>query len=300
MASGNDFIKGYYVFRNNGYNDSLMEVSGFIPNADTVLQFVDTGKLLSPKWFYAYAIKSVNQNNVESDFSDTLKIRPSIKMPPPEPYGLEVLKKHDNVWIAWQNMLAHNNEILGYRLSRVLISDSDTTILSQLISNQSNYFIDTTAGITETYAYGLQTVSVTGDVSPTRWITYRGQLSRRPAPLYPTVLKDNDSHEIAWSPVFDTGVKGYKVYGYKRGNKPVLAGTTNTDRTRLKISAPSTGFYSPATPLFPNWMDIDKLLNRIEERRPKYGQIYQPEHFHTQPIPWFWKTRKSLLEAPFR
>ena len=240
---GNDYIKGYLVYRNNGYTDSLVEVSGFISNTDTTLQFADTGKLLSPKWFYAYAIKSVSQNNVESDFSDTLKIRPSIKMPPPEPYGLEVLKKNDNVWIAWQNMLAHNSSVLGYRLRRVHISESDTIVLNKLISNQTNYFIDTTADITEAYAYGLQTISVTEDISPTRWITYRGQLARPPAPLYPTILKDNDSLEIAWSPVFDTSVKGYKVYGYKRGNKPVLAGTTKTDKTRLKISAPSPGLW---------------------------------------------------------
>ncbi len=240
---GNDFIKGYFVYRNNGYTDSLVEVSGFIPNTDTTLQFADTGKLLSPKWFYAYAIKSVSQNNVESDFSDTLKIRPSIKMPPPEPYGLEVLKKNDNVWIAWQNMLAHNNSVLGYKLRRVHIAESDTIILNKLISNQTNYFIDTTADITETYAYGLQTISVTEDISPIRWITYHGQLARPPAPLYPTILKDSDSLEITWSPVFDTGVKGYKVYGYKRGHKPMLAGTTKTDKTRLKISAPSPGLW---------------------------------------------------------
>ncbi len=240
---GNDFIKGYYVFRNGGNTDSLVKVSGFIPNTDSVIQFVDTGALLSPKWFYAYAIKAVSQNSVESDFSDTLKIRPDIKMAVPEPYGVEILKKGNAIWIGWENLFAHYNTVMGYRLKRVDKSSGDTVLLSRFISNQTNYFMDTTADVGKSYVYGLQAVDVNQQESQEVWTAYTGLAEAPPSPLNLSLIQSADSLEISWNPVLARDIKGYRVYRYSRDSKPVLAGEVKSSQTALKIPTPPAGLW---------------------------------------------------------
>ena len=240
---GNDFIKGYYVYRNGDSTDSLVKVSGFIPNTDSVIRFVDTSALLRPEYFYDYAVKAVSQNSVESDFSDTVKIRPGIKMTVPEPYGVEILKKGNAIWIGWENLFAHYNTVMGYRLKRVGKSSGDTVLLSRFISNRTNYFLDTTADITKSYRYGLQAVNVNQQESQEVWTAYKGLVEVPPSPLNLSLIQNADSLEIDWDPVLAHGIEGYKVYRYRRGSNPVLAGEVKSDQTALKIPIPAAGLW---------------------------------------------------------
>ena len=264
--AGNSFIKGYFVFRNDGLSDSLMEVSGFIPNGDSVIRYTDTSRILSSKWFYAYAVKAVSRNSVLSDFSDTVKIRPQIKMDAPEPYGMEVLKKGNNLWIGWQNMLLHYNTVFGYKLKRVDKRTGDTLLLSAMIPNSKNFFLDTTADVSTSYRYGLQTLNFQSGESEIRWVEYSASSALLPPPLKIYITQSIDSVEINWSPVFSHRLSGYKIFRYKRGEQPVMVGKTGTDKTSLILTKPGKGlwfFYVVSTDGLNDSPQSDEVYIRI-------------------------------------
>ncbi len=240
---GNDFIKGYFVYRSNGSSDSLIKISPLIPNNHTSITYIDTAKWLSPKWFYAYAVKSVSQNNVLSNFSDTVKIRSPVKTTAPKPYGLEAIQKQDKVWIGWQNMLAHYNTILGYKLKRIDKVTGDTVVLNALIPATTNYYIDTTAQYGMSYYYDLSSKDVFGNESDVAEVFYRPAISLPPAPLGLTCTKTSDSLTIAWNPVYAKRIIGYRVYKYKRGGKPELVGISNIQTTSLTTALPPKGLW---------------------------------------------------------
>jgi len=51
-------VKGYYVYRDNGRGDSLLQVSGLITPADRLMSFTDSSKSLSGSESYRYAVEA--------------------------------------------------------------------------------------------------------------------------------------------------------------------------------------------------------------------------------------------------
>ena len=75
----NPVIIGYYVYRDQGLNDSLQQASPLIPAAGELMSYVDTSGSLQGNHSYRYAVVSVNDGYQLSPVSTVVTSRPLIE-----------------------------------------------------------------------------------------------------------------------------------------------------------------------------------------------------------------------------
>ncbi len=71
-------IMGYYVYRDQGVNDSLRQVSGLVPSDGEVMMFTDTSASLQGNHTYRYAVVAVSDGYQLSGVSEVVTARPGI------------------------------------------------------------------------------------------------------------------------------------------------------------------------------------------------------------------------------
>ncbi len=123
-----DFVEGFWVYRSNGFSDSLALISDLIKDEEPFTTFTDTSESLSGKYTYYYSIKSSSTSHVLSEFSDTIAIRPEIATVLPAPTGLTAFLQDDNsVRINWDDMTEIESSVGYYLIFRKTIDLSGKT-----------------------------------------------------------------------------------------------------------------------------------------------------------------------------
>jgi fibronectin type 3 domain-containing protein len=224
-------ILGYYVYRTNGFNDSLHLITSLIP-ADSITTFFDTSSVLSGKLRYGYSVRTENTSHKISGFSETAYVRPLIPTQPPTPINLAT-SVHDRViQLYWDDMRAMDNSVKGYYIFRREFTgkkkEEDYKKLNDtLLRAKHNNYIDTTAETDKTYEYAVQAVDYFDGMSGMS-ASAKGEL-RSPEIAPPAGLRaelTDEGIQVQWDTTHQPGITGFKVYRYERGKKPQLMGTT--------------------------------------------------------------------------
>lgn len=214
-------LKGFYVFRSNGYTEALEPLTGLIPSRDSITVFVDSSRSLSGSLVYAYAVRVENTSHVISDFSDTVMARPAKQTEPPAPVQFTVLPDENHFRLYWQNMVEFDNLIEGYRLYRREIQPrGPTTTFSPLTDSllAANYHSDTTVQRGKMYQYAVQSVDMFGGVSA---LTQSPPVALDvPLPAPPAGVRGVPTPigiDLRWDASGGETPTAYRIYRYERG-----------------------------------------------------------------------------------
>lgn len=228
-----DFIEGFWVYRSNGFSDSLALISNLIKEEKPFTVFIDTSEELSGKLTYLYSIRSSSTSHVLSSFSDTVAIRPEIETVPPAPTGLTAFLQDDNsVRINWDDMTETESSVGYYMIFRRTIDPSAKTtseyepLIDSVLSGSNNVFIDKKTEAGKTYEYAVQSIDLFGGFSllsnPVQLFHPMNEV-KWPGGVY--VTRDKEGVIIKWDPVIEDDVTEYRIYRQQRNEEKDFLGS---------------------------------------------------------------------------
>jgi fibronectin type 3 domain-containing protein len=230
------FIEGFRVYRSNGLNDSLLQVSDLIQEEKPFTTFIDSSKELSGKLTYFYSVKSFSTSHFESSFSDIVSTRPAIPTTPLKPTGLSGYVENNSALISWDDMSEKEDAVLGYLILRKdfdkegnAINDFHTLTDSILQFNQ-NSFADNSIEKNKNYEYAVVSLDMFGGKSEMSNTFSINNSPERPLP--PSGLKAilrKDEVKIKWEPSLQEDIIEYKVYRQKRNSEPEYLGSVKSN-----------------------------------------------------------------------
>lgn len=243
MPTGYD-TKGYYVFRGEGYSDPGEQISDLITgNKDTVV-FIDKVAGLKPGQSYCYAVKAVNNSNLLSDFSQTV-IASTLKPALPTPLNPEVRNFNGNAMIIWENMKLISPFVTGYNVWRAEKGQEDKkVIVSKDIELEANTFIDTNIERGKIYLYYIQCLGIINSESSLS-APFEFTLSKL-MPVPPEGLRATKTNEgviLSWDSPALIGLKEFKIYREKLGEKKQLLTVTDKENTVYNDKELKSGTY---------------------------------------------------------
>ena len=233
-----DFIDGFWVYRTDGIDDSLRLISTLIKETKPITEYFDTNGTLSGKLTYSYSIKSITTSHVESDFSDTLLIRPELPTMPPTPFDLIVFIEDSTAKISWYDMTEIDESVFGYRVYRKILSaqgDSNYEgVVDSMLPFNQNYIYDNDIEKGKSYQYAITSVDFFGGESSPAYSS--DVIYNIPSPLPPLGVRYLNSENgiiIQWDETLQSEIKEYRVYRYQRNESPKLISSVKI-HTELK------------------------------------------------------------------
>ena len=243
--SDEKFLKGFYVFRNNGTTNELKQISLLLPVADSLNLFIDSTNLRN-KFTYAYSIVAEKTSHVQSKFSDTvyISIPDTSKLLPPT--NLIVKKNNKYVNLYWDDMRKFNTQIRGYKVFRKTSQTEYIPLSDTLLWENQNNFTDKSVVVGTEYEYAIK--SYTFSKSESEFSSSKSSKIDFPIPLPPsnvTGVVREDGVEINWLINDDTNFETVNLYRAKRGEKELLIKVfTNLKQTEFLDSSVKKGeFY---------------------------------------------------------
>jgi len=230
-TSNEENVKGFYVYRGDASATSFDQVSPFIPAEGSEGTFIDSGNALSPRFTYAYAVRSENTSHRLSHLSDTVYARPGFETSPMVPLGLRATTEGKTVQLVWQDMYSGDASLLGFKVLRRSTGGSGRgstefkDLTDSLLSAYRNHYTDTTISSGNVYEYAVQAFNVFGGKSELSDIIQLSIASEIPLP--PAGIrasKQSDGILVEWDGVSSSNVTGYRLYRRERGKKEVRLG----------------------------------------------------------------------------
>lgn len=160
-------VRGYYIYRDQGHNEELTQISGLIAADREIMTFVDSTEGLMGNLSYRYAVKAVNDGYVMSSFSDTSTARPGIATLVISPTNLIGGVVNDMALLVWDNMYQTNEFLLGYNVYRKAKNDKSFEKINQnfLPFYNNTYTDSTSAFIIGLYEYAVSSIDESGQES---------------------------------------------------------------------------------------------------------------------------------------
>ncbi len=212
---------GYYVFRDQGRNDSLYQISGLIPAAAEIMTFVDSSAMLNGNLTYRYALKSINDGYVLSALSETSAARPGIKTYVISPSNLHGGFSDGKVILVWDNMLETNEFLYGYNIYRKGNDEKDYKKLNdEIMLFSENTFTDSVLQDKALfYHYAVSAIDESGSesiLSDSFKVTAPEPAPAVSPPSGLRLTQGADGLYLSWS-VEEDSKSGYRVYRYTAG-----------------------------------------------------------------------------------
>ena len=224
IRANDKYLSGFRVYRNDGYTAKLYPISDLPEPDGKLVVYTDTSKMLAGDKSYLYAATAVSASSVESDFSDTLTIRPSIKTNPPSPNRISAYEEERTVKIIWEDVRTRHRATCGYNIYRRELPDGKFALLLPADSVVTvPMFADTAVQPDKTYEYAVQTVDDLGGTSESMAL-YSIHVKKIVLPVPPDlwVTQSEGKVTIQWNEPSITRPLKVNLYRYQRGENPQL------------------------------------------------------------------------------
>lgn len=199
-------IFAYYVLR--GTTEKNMEI---VSPAVKENEWIDTSRHLSGKLNYVYSVIAVNNNQLKSDPSSFVGIRPERGYFIEPPLGISASVAGKKVILQWSDMKKKEVSIAGYILYRKKAADKAfVPLTNDLIT--STIFADTSISPNTRYLYVVTSVDYSGyesSTSPECAIELKEE-SKPPPVIY--VRKTPDGVEVSWPMADYADIVSYNIY----------------------------------------------------------------------------------------
>ncbi len=225
-------VFGYYIFRQENH-EAFVQVSEPVPvNKEGKYHYIDATTSLHGDRFYNYAIKTISDSYVLSQFSDTLSARPGIDVPIAAPKNLRGRKAEGKVFLFWDDMSSTDNNLMGYKLFRKKSSEKDFKVLhDSVLTADTNHFIDSTTQSGYAYDYAVKAYNYFGSESDlSNGIQFKFYLNLPTPPPGVKAHKVREGIRIVWGDVIANDLGSFHLYKYSPGKKPTRITTVPADQ----------------------------------------------------------------------
>jgi len=221
------YAKGFYVYRYIYETAEFEQVSGLIPVSAEIYSFADTARYLQGNEVYRYAVRTVNDVDQLSDFSETASASPGKKATVSSPMNLRITKTGNGILLVWDDMRETEPVLLGYKVFRIEDPDGSYTLLpGDTLRNDLNYCRDTTLVAGEAYRYTVSAIDFYGNESAASVsLSYVPEASTAIAPEIIRAVNTEEGILISWGQVTDEKAVRVKVYRSRPGVQPLQVAT---------------------------------------------------------------------------
>lgn len=217
------YAKGFYVYRYIYETAEFEQVSGLIPAGSEIYSFADTASYLKGNEVYRYAVRTVNDVDQLSDFSETASASPDKKANVSSPMNPRITRTGNGIILVWDDMRETEPVLLGYKVFRREDPDGRFTLLpGDTLRNDLNYYRDTTMVAGKTYRYTVSAIDFYGNESAgSVSVAYVPEASTAIAPEIIRAVNTKEGILISWGQVTDETVVSVKVYRSRPGMNPL-------------------------------------------------------------------------------
>lgn len=213
-------VFGYYIFRREKNKDFIQVSEPVKVNPKGRYHYVDTTRSLRGDCMYDYAIKTISDSYVLSQFSDTVTARPGIKVPMDVPRNLRGRQGDNKVYLFWDELADQN--LLGYKIFRKKTFEKQFKVLhDSLLYAGTNHFTDSSMERGYAYDYAVKAYSLFGSESNfSQPLQFKFYLN---LPTPPSDVKAHIVREgirIVWGKVLMNDLESFNLYRYSSGSKP--------------------------------------------------------------------------------
>jgi fibronectin type 3 domain-containing protein len=244
-------LHGYFVYRAISGSSKFTVISPGLK----VTEFTDTAAI-NGRTQYVYAVKAVNNNSLESEFSNTVTLRQNVQQLPQEPAGLTAYLSNKTVVLDWPSAASADYAVSGYNIYRREAQPKNTYDLKQSAAAQASvlkftllnrdlivqsHFEDTQAAPGKIYEYAIASVDVFGmesTYSPFAKITLEIPMRIVSTCVVRTV---RTGVELSWEPEFMKGADKIAIYRKKAGEATYLKAATINPGATTYIDKPARG-----------------------------------------------------------
>ncbi len=225
--------RGYYVYRGNGYNSPMTQISPFIKAQGMDGSFVDTARHLIPGITHSYAVASVNAAFSISPFSDTV-YGAAVPVALPVPLNLKAIKTDKGVLLVWQDMKEIVQGVAGYKVYRCSLgikSGKFSELKAVHSFCETNNYTDPIISQGIQYRYAITTLGNSNTES--RMSLTAEYIEVIPKPFPPSGLRAiaaKNSILIHWDEPATTDIKEYRIYREGAGKKENLLAHVNSGK----------------------------------------------------------------------
>lgn len=194
------------------------EVTLKIPGAE-IYSFADTARYLQGNEVYRYAVRTVNDVDQLSDFSEAASASPGKKATVGSPMNLRITKTGSGILLVWDDMRETEPVLLGYKVFRREEPDArDTLLPGDTLRNDLNYYRDTALVAGKTYRYTVSAIDFYGNESAgSVSVSYVPEASFVIPPEITRAVNTEEGILISWGQVTDEKVVLVKVYRSRSG-----------------------------------------------------------------------------------
>lgn len=164
---GND-VRGYYVYRADGYDAELQQLPQMLLSMDDELTYNDTLPASVNSSIYSYAVASINTSYSISPLSNRVNTSYSGGRLP-VPTHLDGKYRNNKVMLIWDDVSNYNNTISSYQIFRKTLLNNKEEKKEEIIANvgfSNNFYEDAAVLPDRDYIYRVRcATSDTSDVS---------------------------------------------------------------------------------------------------------------------------------------
>jgi fibronectin type 3 domain-containing protein len=217
------YAKGFYVYRYIYKTAEFEQVSGLIPAGAEIYSFVDTAGFLLGNEVYRYAVRTVNDVDQLSDFSESASASPGKKATVSSPMNPRIAGTDKGILLVWDDMRPTEPVLLGYKVYRKEEPDGRFMLLpGDTLRNYQNYYSDTTLVTGKGYRYAVTAIDFYGNESPQSIsVSYVPEGSTIVPPEILRAVNTTDGILVSWGQVTDEKAVSVKVYRSRPGMNPL-------------------------------------------------------------------------------
>ncbi len=235
--------KGFYVYRYIYANAEYEQISGLIPANSEIYSFTDSSKYLRGNEIYRYSVRTVNDVDLLSDFSESASASPGLKAVVGSPMNLRINKISNGIVLVWDDMRETEPVLLGYKVFRKTDGDTRYSLLpNDTLRNERNYYRDTTHLAGKTYTYYVSAIDFYGNESAASiQVTYTTETGYVAPPDIIRTVNTTDGILIGWGQVTDGNVVSVRIYRSRPGGEPSAVATISKDADEYLDKSVSEG-----------------------------------------------------------
>ncbi len=228
--------KAYYILRSDADSVDLRQVGEVFVSESVLVTYTDSVDNINSTTL-AYAVKSENSSFDISPPSDTVYVNPKRNINLSTPLNLNTTFLDGRIWVRWTTVDEVDNNVVGYRLERRVLSAAEITDSVQFLPIETgkillNYYEDTEVKEGETYEYrvisqGLHGMESAPSISSTCHVPVIKPISIHSLQVH----KTTGGYQLAWEKTGQENIAGYNVYRVQENEPPKLLTTLKTDQT---------------------------------------------------------------------
>lgn len=231
-------VNGYYVYRSvDGEEYKLQSLLV----KDTF--FFDEGAT-NGRSQYNYKITSLNFNDDQSDYSNTVQAQPVNTVAPIAPKAVSAYTESGRITLEWQDMKQQDDFVAGYNVYRKEGAQNFGKFFTaaELRSNdfrklnteplEANTYSDRTAENGKTYVYAITSVDANGlESNAEQLVDVESAKQRLAAPSFFNLSKNSGGVQLSWNEELNKSVTQYVIYRRARNaNDLQQVGTVNASQ----------------------------------------------------------------------